>query len=119
MSKQKRGMFRGIVAAMAMAAVGFFKHLKWWGPNLYADPHLRDPYHHQRSRAGTTDNREGQKRLGRPKCTPGTVTYRDWLVRELGYDRRLADGYLFAYRNGYTIKMPMPQTTTNRSNDDD
>ncbi len=41
-------------------------------------------------------------------CEPGTIVYFDWLVRELGYDRRLADGYLYAYLNGYRVKMPMP-----------
>lgn len=49
---------------------------------------------------------EPKKRLRRPPCTPGTITYHDWLVRELGYDRRLADGYQYAYLNGYTVKMP-------------
>lgn len=75
--------------------------------NEYADPVLRDPHHRQRSRHGTRSNRPTKKRQQLP-CEPGTIVYRDWLVRELGYDRRLADGYLYAYRNGYSIKMPMP-----------
>ena len=42
-------------------------------------------------------------------CIPGTITYFDWLVRELGYNRRLADGYMYAFQRGYKVKMPMPR----------
>ena len=49
------------------------------------------------------------KRLQPPDCVPGTITYFDWLVRELGYDRRLADGYMYAFQRGYKVKMPMPK----------
>ena len=97
--------FRHVLATIA----GFLGHFKWWGKSSsYADPSLSDPYHRQRSRAGTTANRKGKKRLGRPAFKPGTITYFDWLVKELGYDRRLADGYMFAFLNGYKVKMPMP-----------
>ena len=96
--------FRHMISAVA----GFLAHFKWWGSKTYADPHFGDTYHHQRSRAGTKSNRKGRKRLQAPACVPGTITYFDWLVRELGYDRRLADGYMFAFLNGYKVKMPMP-----------
>lgn len=97
--------FRHVLATIA----GFLGSLKWWGKtSSYNDPSLRDPYHRQRSRAGTKSKRKGQKRLQVPPCIPGTITYRDWLVKELGYDRRLADGYMFAFLNGYKVKMPMP-----------
>ena len=97
-------IYRGFIAAIA----GLLSKFKWWGSKTYSDPHLRDPYHRPRSRSGTKINRVGKKRFPVPDCVPGTVTYRDWLVRHLGYDRRLADGYIYAYLNGYTIKMPMP-----------
>lgn len=51
---------------------------------------------------------KSKKRLQMPDFRPGTITYFDWLVRELGYDRRLADGYMYAFLNGYKVKMPMP-----------
>ena len=92
-----------IIASVA----GWLGNFKWWGKaNSY--PSLSDPYHRQRSRAGTKSNRKGKKRLPAPDCIPYTITYHDWLVRELGYDRRLADGYRFAFLNGYKVKMPMP-----------
>ena len=94
---------------MLSAFAGFLGRFKWWGKtNSYADPSLSDPHHHQRSRAGTKSNRKGQKRLQAPEMQPGTITHKDWLVRELGYDRRLADGYYYAFLNGYNVKMPMP-----------
>lgn len=96
--------FRHMITAIA----GFLQRFKWWGGKTYADPILNDPYHKQRSRAGTKSNRKGCKRIQMPACVPGTITYFDWLVRELGYDRRLADGYMFAFLNGYKVKMPMP-----------
>ncbi len=48
---------------------------------------------------------ERKRRLGPPECYPGTVTYRDALVRHLGYDRRKADGWLYAWRN-YGTALP-------------
>ena len=53
--------------------------------------------------------RKPLKRLQPPAFVPGTITYFDWLVRELGYNRRLADGYMYAFQNGYKVKMPMPK----------
>jgi len=95
------------IVAAVMGAIGRF--IPWFNKgNHYADPHLQDPHHKQRSRIGTKANRHGNKRLSPTKIRPGTIAYQDWLVRELGYDRRLADGYLYAYRNGYNVKMPMP-----------
>jgi len=96
--------FRGLIAK----AVYFLNKLKWWGGKVHANPILGDPYARQRSRIGTRATRKGHRRLKPPPCLPGTITYKDWLVRELGYDRRLADGYLYAHLNGYKIKMPMP-----------
>ena len=88
------GTFRGWIAI----AFGFLSHFKWWGGKKYDDPHLQDPYHHPRSHAGSTSNRVGRRRLNPPPCHPGTVTYRDRLVRHLGYDRRKADRMLKAWR---------------------
>lgn len=101
---KSNGSFRGFIAAVA----GFIGSLKWWGKSTYTDPMLRDPYARQRTRIGTTAKRLGTKQFKAPACVPGTITYRDWLVRKLGYDRRLADGYMFAHLNGYNVKMPMP-----------
>ena len=90
-------------AATMSRIAGFFGKSK-----SYVDPALTDPYARQRTRIGTKANRKGSRRLKAPPCVPGTITYFDWLVKELNYDRRLADGYLYAYLNGYRIKMPMP-----------
>ena len=102
------GMFGALSGLMARGPV----------TKNYPDPKTTDPRDRRkkRTRRGVGFGRKADARpmirrgnLGPPtKCEPGTVTYRDWLVRELGYDRRLADGYLFAFHNGYTIKMPMP-----------
>ena len=74
----------------------------------YSDPVFTDGP----SKGGDTRARYGlrkpQKRLQPPALVPGTITYFDWLVRELGYDRRLADGYMYAFQRGYKVKMPMP-----------
>ena len=100
---------RTVNRIMAAFAATFSRIASFFGrTHSYGDPSLSDPYHRKRSRAGTTSNRKGKKRLGTPPCVPGTITYLDWLVKELGYDRRLADGYLYAYHNGYNVKMPMP-----------
>ena len=98
------------IITSAFAGIGrFFGSLKWFGRSRsYGDPAMSDPYKRQRTRIGTRANRKGRKRLQAPDCVPGTITYRDWLVRELGYDRRLADGYMYAYLNGYKVKMPLP-----------
>ncbi len=93
---------------MLSAIGGFLRRFKWWGSKTYADPHFGDTYHNHRSHAGTKSNRKGRKRLQAPDLKPGTITHKDWLVRELGYDRRLADGYYYAFLNGYKVKMPMP-----------
>ena len=94
---------------MLSAIAGFFGRFKWWGgPKSYADPSLTDPHHRQRTRIGTKHHKRGPKRLQVPRLIPYTITYHDWLVRELGYDRRLADGYRYAFLNGYNVKMPMP-----------
>ena len=61
------------------------------------------------TRARWSNRRKPQKRLQPPACIPGTITYFDWLVRELGYNRRLADGYMVAFQNGYKVRMPMPK----------
>ena len=37
-------------------------------------------------------------RLTLPPCIPGTITYRDALVKHLGYDRRTADKMLREWR---------------------
>lgn len=83
------------------------------GPRHYADPVFTDPRSRRKKRAHGHFSKgrfaiERRKRISAPPCIPGTITYFDWLVRELGYDRRLADGYMYAFLNGYKIKMPMP-----------
>ena len=91
----KGGVFRGILAACAMA----FARLR---PNRiktnhYPDPLLRDPHlgsgghKHPRGRSY-----QGKPRLGRPPCDFGTITYHDKLVRHFG--RREADRIQRAYR---------------------
>ena len=76
----------------------------------YSDPVFTDGP----SKGGDTRARRGRsnfrshKRLQPPALVPGTITYFDWLVRELGYDRRLADGYMYAFQRGYKVKLPMP-----------
>ncbi len=103
--------FRHVLATIA----GFIGSLRWWGKtSSYSDPSLSDPYHRKHSRGGTKLNRKGRKRLQMPPCIPGTITYFDWLVRELGYDRRLADGYMYAYHNGYKVNMPLPTDLISR-----
>lgn len=104
---KSNGVHKRLLTAFASVR-WFIGKFKWWGKSSYPDPRLSDPYTRQRTRIGTKANRKGRKRLSAPPCVPGTITYQDWLVRELGYDRRLADGYLFAYQNGYKVKMPMP-----------
>ena len=39
-----------------------------------------------------------RRRLSPPPCIPGTITYRDRLVKHLGYDRRAADAMLKDWR---------------------
>lgn len=70
--------------------------------SVHPNPLLRDPYQRERRRG------KAKKRPVEMKLEPGTIRYHDWLVRELGYDRRLADGYQYAYLNGYDVKMPKP-----------
>ena len=97
-----QGMFRRI-------ADGFKKAIGRPVTHNYPDPVMPSP-EDRAPKAGRY--RIGKVREARPSavppCHPGTITYHDWLVRHLGYNRRLADGYLYAYRNGYNIKMPMP-----------
>jgi len=84
--------------------------LAFWRPKgrHYQGPVLVDPYAKPRSRHSTRKNRKGRKRLQRPECIPGTITYRDWLVRHVGYDRRLADRMLATWREDTNIRMPLP-----------
>lgn len=53
-------------------------------------------------------HRKPRKRLGAPPCIPGTITYRDALVRHLGYDRRAADKLLREWRDG-PIHVELPK----------
>ncbi len=96
--------YRGFIAAMIGLASGFGRGNQ---TKHHPDPVLRmplDTFRHGSSKQGKI--REVRHAI--PPCEPGTITYRDWLVKELGYDRRLADGYLYAYHNGYSVKMPLP-----------
>jgi len=102
MSKQKRGIFR---RALIAAARLFSK--KQPVTRNYADPRLRQK---KRAHGGNRKTKPWNitKALAMPSCDPGTVTYRDWLVRHLGYDRRLADRMLAAWREDGSIKLPLP-----------
>lgn len=103
MSKQQRGIFRRIFAAFGLG--------KWFTQkpthHEYPDPSLR-----KRKRAHGGNRKEGPwnitKSIAKPKCEPGTITYRDWLVRHVGYDRRLADRMLRAWQEDSSIKLPLP-----------
>jgi hypothetical protein len=89
--KQKNTRFRNFISSV----VDIFRRPK---TRTYRNPVLPRVRSHNK-----------KKKVIKPlPCEPGTIVYRDWLVRELGYDRRLADGYLYAFRNGYSVKMPMP-----------
>jgi len=100
--------FRGFLSAMTGFIAGM-RPMKKRGPKTtnYPDPVLTNRY--TKTRKGSRrPGKIGSPRLGRPDCSTGTYTHQDWLVRHLNYNRRLADGYLFAYISGYTVKMPMP-----------
>lgn len=89
MSKQKRGMFRLMLATMAgLMGVGAprAKH--------YPDPMIRSPEQQRRKKrtGGSGSRRFAVERISRwryPKCEPGTIAYHDMLVRK--YGRKKAD----------------------------
>lgn len=82
-----RGMMKGITESFGRKT-----------EKVYPDPVI-EHVDHQHSRKSTKRSRTGRRRLGVPKCHPGTITYRDQLVRHLGYDRRAADRMLKAWRD--------------------
>ncbi len=88
----------------AIAGVMTKLRLRWHGQTQMNDPVLRDPYKHQRTHAGTTENRKGKRRYPRPACTPGTITYHDKLVRHFG--RRYADKIGLLIRQGKLEFLP-------------
>ena len=83
-----QGIFRGLMKAVA--GIGKPKTTN------YPDPVFEDraSHHHEQT---------VKKVKPKMKCIPGTIVYHDWLVRELGYNRRLADGYQYAFLNKYKI----------------
>jgi len=101
---KSNGVFRVVAKAFATALSGF--NLWWKGTKSYPDPIFRDKY--TKKRKGTRiPGKFGKPRLGRPACDPGTYTHHDWLVRHLGYDRRKADGWIYAFQN-YGVDIPTP-----------
>ncbi len=102
MSKQKRGMFRGMIAAIG----AFFSGLNPWRARgkYYADPLLRDPY---------TRSRKGSRQPGKAKakrvlpCDPGDIRYHDKLVKHFG--RRRADGYSQCIQRKFLNLLPTEQ----------
>ena len=95
------GTFRGI-RANVRKTLNLFTRTR-----TYNDPVFDAP---ERSRRAPLV-REIRRRLNPPPCIPGTVTYRDRLVKHLGYDRREADRMLklwtaqrYAEREGIEYK---------------
>ena len=103
----KGGKFRGFIAAMAGAIASAFGR-RQKGATTYPDPILADNFTKKR-KGHRTPGKAGRPRLGRPSCYPGTYTHLDWLVRHLGYDRRRADGWVYAFQN-YGTRIPTPET---------
>ena len=88
-----------------MKAFGDLLRMLWWRrPKHFSMP---DPVFPGSLRKSSKP-RKPRKRLGAPPCDPGTITYRDWLVRHVGYDRRLADRMLKAWRADSSIRLPLP-----------
>lgn len=103
MSKKQRGMFRRLFSAIGLSS--WFTHQP--KAREYPDPSLRRK---KRAHGGNAKRKPWNitKSLAKPKCEPGTITYHDWLVRHVGYDRRLADRMLRAWQEDSSIKLPLP-----------
>lgn len=75
MTKQKRGIFRRTIDRIrTMLGMPVTRH--------YADPLLRDPYHHRRS--VRSKDKALKIRLKYPMCVPGTIAFHDKCVRYYG-----------------------------------
>lgn len=102
------GVFRGMLVSMA----GLWGHVAryWRGTKTYDDPHLGDPYHHLRSRRGTTYR--GKTPVPRPlPCDPGTLTYHDKLVAHFGarFANDFRRRYIKSKRTSEPLVLPTDQ----------
>ena len=92
----RRGLIRGINAVRKLASLDELEVVRTTTTNL-PDPEFVKK---------VKKTRKPRKRLAAPPCTPGTITYRDALVRHLGYDRRAADQLLRRWRAGHEAELP-------------
>ncbi len=84
------GIFRGL----AVRSKKIFTRTQQISVNEYPDPVMHKVLKRKKKRP--------TRRLAPPPCLPGTVTYRDALVRYLGYDRKKADKMLSDWRSKNT-----------------
>lgn len=102
MSKQKRGIFRRMIAMVAMTMGFAITH-------HYADPVFRDSRGIPQRRKKRAHNHISRGRFRRtralvlkaPPCIPGTISYHDKLVRHFGRRRADAYGRVIRHRNDF------------------
>lgn len=82
------GIFRGMTKSVS----NLFRRTQHYDDPVFDKQHVRA--HKSTKIAGKVR----RCRLPRPPCVPGTITYRDALVKHLGYDRRAADKMLRDWR---------------------
>ena len=107
MSKQKRGMFRRMMATVAMTMGFAITH-------NYPDPKLRDsrgiPQRKKKRAHGVGSGRWSPVKVRARRmlpCEPGTVIYHDKLVAHFG--RRRAEGYRQCIQRKFLNLLPTEQ----------